>query len=49
VEAEPAPYDFELTLGEKGREAYVKSRPLDLPEQENFLALALDKGVAAAL
>lgn len=49
VDAEPEPYDYQLELGKQGREAYVKTSPVDLPEQENFLTWTLEKGVAAAL
>lgn len=49
VEAEPEAFELDLSLAEKGREAHVKTRPIDLPDQENFMALTLEEGVAAAL
>lgn len=49
INVAPTSYPFEVSLGEHGREAYIATQPLTLPEQENFMTLALSPGIAAAL
>ncbi len=49
IDAEAENYPYQLRLGEQGREAYITSEPLQLPEQENFMALILAPGVTSAL
>lgn len=49
IDVEPEQYPFEVKYGKHDREAYVTSKPLTLPEQENFMTLTLDKGVKAQL
>lgn len=43
------PLDFSLTADKTGREVYVQSTPLTLPEHEQYLTLQLQKGVKAQL
>lgn len=49
VDTKPAEHAYTLRLGEHGREAYITTAPLALPEQENFMTLTVAPGVAAAL
>ncbi len=49
IDVAPTPYAYEVTTGKQGREAYITSVPLTLPEQENFMALTVAPGVAAEL
>ncbi|XOZ34364.1 alpha-2-macroglobulin family protein [Halomonadaceae bacterium KBTZ08] len=49
VSQTPDEYPFELALGKSGREAYIKTEPLELPPRDNFMELALASGVEAEL
>lgn len=42
-------YPYTVTLGRAGREAYLSTDPLTLPEQENFMLLKVDAGVKPVL
>ena len=45
----PTAYPYSVELGRAGREAYLKTDPLTLPQEENFMTLTVDKGIAALL
>lgn len=49
ITVSPTRYPYSVELGRAGREAYLKSEPLTLPQEENFMTLTVDKGVAALL
>lgn len=43
----PTPHEYSLELGRQGREAYIQSRPLRLPPEDNFMTLTVSPGVEA--
>ncbi len=49
ITVSPTRYPYSFELGRAGREAYLKTDPLTLPDEENFMTLTLEKGIAALL
>lgn len=41
----PTAYPYTVKLGKAGREAYLSTEPLSLPDDENFMTLAVDAGI----
>lgn len=47
ITVKPQHYDYSVALGRAGREAYLKTHPLALPEEENFMTLEAAAGIRA--
>lgn len=49
ITTKATPYPYTVTLGKAGREAYLATEPLNLPDDENFMTLAVDAGIQSTL
>src|SRR5690606_19388754 len=49
ITVSPTRYPYNVELGRAGREAYLTSEPLTLPQEENFMTLTVEAGVSALL
>ncbi|WP_317931062.1 alpha-2-macroglobulin [Halioxenophilus sp. WMMB6] len=49
IDRKPTTYHFTVSYDEQNREAYIQSEPVTLPEQTNYMSLAIEPGVQSLL
>ena len=49
IEVEPKPYTFDISYDKNNREVYLRSEPVSLPSEPNYMVLTVDKGVETLL